>query len=186
LKDIDQLIKDCVAGKQKAQAKLYHMFSPKMYAVCLRYAKDASEAEDSLQEGFIKVFTKIKSFRSEGSFEGWVRRIMVNVSLERYRKQHLLHPVEDISVYEQVNYSDDIISQISANDLMELIQKLSPRYQMVFNLYVLEGMSHQEIAKEMGISEGTSKSNLARARGIMKQMVLKKFGEMETKNNSTA
>lgn len=186
LKDIEKLIKDCAAGKAQAQAKLYHMFSAKMYGVCLRYAKNTTEAEDSLQEGFIKVFTKIKSFRGEGSLEGWIRRIMVNVSLERYRKQHLLHPVEDVAIYEQPNFSDDIIAEISANDLLELVQELPPRYQMVFNLYVIEGMTHQEIAQEMDISEGTSKSNLARARGIMKQKVQQRFGELKTKSNSTA
>ena len=186
MEELDKLIKECAAGKQQAQANLYHMFSPKMYGVCLRYAKDASEAEDSLQEGFLKVFTNIKSFRNEGSLEGWIRRIMVNVSLEKYRKQYMLQPVEDVSVYEKGAYSDDIISNISANDLLEMIQELPPRYKLVFNLYVMEGMSHQEIAKEMNITEGTSKSNLARARMILQQKVNHRFGEHRVKMNTKA
>ncbi|MDX9880516.1 MAG: RNA polymerase sigma factor [Prolixibacteraceae bacterium] len=186
LEDFDKLIQDCVAGKQQAQARLYHIFSPKMYGVCLRYAKDASEAEDSLQEGFLKVFTNIKSFRNEGSLEGWIRRIMVNVSLEKYRKQHFLYPVEDVSLYDREYHSGDVISNISANDLLNMIQELPPRYRMVFNLYVMEGMPHQEIAKEMNITEGTSKSNLARARGILQEKVNQRFGEHKVKTNTKA
>lgn len=186
MKELEQLIKDCVAGKQRAQAQLYHIFSSKMYGVCLRYAKDATEAEDNLQEGFIKVFTNLKSFRNEGSLEGWIRRIMVNASLEKLRKQYLLYPVEDVAIYDSVNFSDDIIAKMSADDLMKLIRELPPRYQLVFNLYVIEGMSHQEIAREMSITEGTSKSNLARARDILKKKVHQLYGELNAHNNFTA
>lgn len=177
LEELKKLIKDCVAGKQKAMASLYNMFSPKMYGVCMRYAKNASEANDNLQEGFLKVFTNIKSFRNDGSLEGWIRRIMVNVSLEKFRNKYVIQPVEDISIYEQGEYSDDIISNISTADLVNMIQELPPRYRLVFNLYVIEQMSHQEIAKEMGITVGTSKSNLARARKILQHKVNKLFGE---------
>jgi len=175
-----------VAGNVRAQTQFYQMFSGKMFGVCLRYARDAAEAEDNLQEGFIKVFTNLKSFRNEGSLEGWVRRIMINVSLEKIRKQHLMYPVEDVSIYDSVNFSDDVISKISANDLIRLIQELPPRYRLVFNLYVVEGFTHQEIAKEMSITEGTSKSNLARAREIMKRKVQENFGDINTQNNYTA
>ncbi len=184
MEDLSQIVKDCTAGKSKAQARLYQLFAPKMYGVCLRYSKDEAEAEDNLQEGFLKVFEKIGTFRNEGSFEGWVRRIMVNISLEKYRKQYLLHPVEDISAYEMPDFNDEIIAGISANDLLKLIQELPPRYRMVFNLYVFEGMNHKEIADEMKISEGTSKSNLARARMILKKKVAKNFEESE--NNYSA
>ena len=186
MEDFEQIISDCIAGSRKAQAKLYQQFAPKMFGVCLRYAKDATEAEDNLQEGFIKVFTNLKSFRNEGSFEGWIRRIMINVSLEKIRKQHLLYPVEDVSIYDSVNFSDDVIAKIAADDLMKLIQELPPRYRLVFNLYVIEGMSHQEIAEEMSITQGTSKSNLARAREILKKKVHETFGEWNAKNNYTA
>ncbi len=157
-----------------------------MFGVCLRYAKDATEAEDNLQDGFIKVFANLKTFRNDGSLEGWIRRIIINVSLEKIRKQHLMCPVEDVSIYDTINFSDDVIAKISADDLMKLIQELPPRYRLVFNLYVMEGMSHQEIAQEMSITQGTSKSNLARAREILKRKVHETFGELKAQNNYTA
>ncbi|MFV0590418.1 MAG: RNA polymerase sigma factor [Draconibacterium sp.] len=168
----------------RAQEKLYRMFASKMFAVCLRYSRDNTEAEDNLQEGFIKVFSSIKSFRHEGSFEGWIRRIMVNVSLEKFRKQQVMYPVEDVSVFENEQYSDEIMDDISAQEILALIRELPPRYRMVFNLYVMEGMNHEEISREMGISKGTSKSNLARAREILKVKVKALHGEREKSNNS--
>lgn len=186
MEELKKIIEGCVSGDVRAQEKLYNMFAPKMFGVCLRYAKDTTEAEDSLQDGFVKVFTNIDKFRHEGSFEGWMRRIMVNVSLEKYRKQHVMYPVEDISIYESPNYSDDILDKISAKELIEQIQKLTPRYRMVFNLYVLEGMRHKEIGEEMNISVGTSKSNLARAREILKNKVKVLYGEVGTNANFTA
>jgi RNA polymerase sigma-70 factor (ECF subfamily) len=187
LEDFKPIISDCIAGSRKAQSMLYQQFAPKMFGVCLRYAKDATEAEDNLQDGFIKVFTNLKNFRHDGSLEGWIRRIMINVSLEKIRKQHLLYPVEDVAIYDSVNFSDDVIAKIAADDLMKLIQQLPPRYRLVFNLYVIEGMSHQEIAEEMSITQGTSKSNLARARDILKKKVQENFGEeLNAHNNYTA
>lgn len=150
-----------------------------MYGVCLRYTKDRAEAEDNLQEGFVKVFTNIKKFRHEGSLEGWIRRIMVNVSLEKYRRQKKIYPVEDMGRYEVQTMSNDIIEEITAGELLLMVQQLSPRYRMVFNLYVFEEMSHQEISKVMGISTGTSKSNLARARKILKRQIIKYYGKGE-------
>lgn len=163
---------------------LYQCLAPKMFGVCLRYSKDQTEAEDNMQDGFLKVFEKIGTFRHEGSFEGWVRRIMVNVALGRYRKNYLMHPVEDVTVFDGPELDDHIISDISEKDLLKIIQELPPRYRMVFNLYVLDGLSHKEIADEMKISVGTSKSNLARARGILKGKVAKVFGNIE--NNYSA
>ena len=186
MEDLKPVISACIAGNRKAQAKLYHHFAPKMFGVCLRYSGDAHEAEDNLQDGFIKVFTNLKSFREEGSFEGWVRRIMINVSLEKFRKQNKLFPVEDVSVYDSANLSDDIVAKISSEDLLKLVQQLPPRYRLVFNLYVFEGLSHEEIAKEMSITKGTSKSNLARAREILKKKVLVNFDGVAAKTNFTA
>lgn len=173
-------------GNVRAQAKLYELFAPKMFGVCLRYAKDSTEAEDNLQEGFIRVFTYIDKFRHEGSFEGWMRRIMVNVSLEKFRKQHMMYPVEDVTIYDTKNYTDDIIEKISAQELIELIQELTPRYRMVFNLFVMEGMNHKEISEEMNISVGTSKSNLARAREMLQRKVKVLYSEVGNNANSTA
>jgi RNA polymerase sigma-70 factor (ECF subfamily) len=187
LEDFKPVISDCIAGNQKAQAKLYQQFAPKMFGVCLRYAKDRTEAEDNLQEGFIKVFTNLKTFRNDGgSLEGWIRRIMINISLEKIRKKHLMYPVEDVAIYDSVNFSDDVIAKISADELIKLIQELPPRYQLVFNLYVIEGFTHEEIAEEMSITQGTSKSNLSRAREILKKKVYENFGELNAKNNYTA
>lgn len=186
MEDIKNIIQECASGNVRAQESLYRMLAPKMFGVCLRYSKDRTEAEDNLQEGFIKVFTYIKNFRHEGSLEGWVRKIMVNVSLEKFRKQHVMHPVEDLSVYESNNFTNDIIEKITAAELIELIQELPPRYRMVFNLYVMEGMNHKEISEAMQITEGTSKSNLARAREILKRRVAELYGEAETRKNYTA
>lgn len=171
LKDLPQLIRDCAAGKAKAQASLYGLFAPKMFGVCLRYSKDHTEAEDNLQEGFVRAFEKMDTYRHQGSFEGWLRRIMVNVSLQKFRKQHHLYPVEDMSVYDSPEELQPANWNIAAADLMKLVQELPPRYRMVFNLYVFEELSHKEIAEELAISEGTSKSNLARARMILKERV---------------
>ncbi|NOR75429.1 MAG: sigma-70 family RNA polymerase sigma factor [Draconibacterium sp.] len=157
-----------------------------MFGVCLRYANNSTDAEDNLQEGFIKVFKYISKFRHEGSFEGWVRRIMVNVSIGRYRKKLLMYPVEDVEIYEMPNYSDDILDRISAQELIDLIQELTPRYRMVFNLYVLEGMKHKEISEMMNISVGTSKSNLARAREVLQRKVIDLYSEIKTNANNIA
>ena len=184
MEDLTQLIKDCAEGKVHAQSQLYRIFAPKMMGVCLRYSKDRSEAEDNLQDGFIRVFEKIGSFRMEGSFEGWMRKIMVNIALEKYRKQNVLQTVEDLSGFEIPDFQSDAISNITTDDLLSLVQELPVRYRMVFNLYVFEGMNHNEIAKELKISDGTSKSNLARARGILKMKIQKYFGV--TENNYSA
>ena len=186
LEDLKDIITKSASGDVRAQEKLYRMFAPKMFGVCLRYSKDRTEAEDNLQDGFVNVFSNLKKFRHEGSFEGWVRRIMVNVSLSKYRKQHILYPVEDVGKYETQSFNGDILEKISADELINLIQELPPRYRMVFNLFVMEGLSHQEIGEAMKITEGTSKSNLARARDILKRKVEKLYGKRKTNANYTA
>ncbi len=182
--DLDDYIRKCIKGDQRAQTELYKRYASKMFGVCLRYSRDSSEAEDNLQEGFIRVFTKISQYGFKGSFEGWMRRIMVNTALEKFRKKNQLFPVEDMVIYEKISLTDDTISAISADDLLKMIQKLPPRYRMVFNLYVIEGYSHQEIADMMNISEGTSKSNLSRARIILQKRVIEEFG-LEKSTNTT-
>lgn len=186
MEDLKNIIQECALGNVRAQENLYRMFAPKMFGVCLRYSKDRTEAEDNLQEGFIKVFQYIKKFRHEGSLEGWIRKIMVNVSLAKYRKQHVMYPVEDMTVYDQHNYSNNIIEKISADELIALIQELPPRYRMVFNLFVMEDMNHKEIAEMMQITEGTSKSNLSRAKDILKKKIKENEGEMGLNTNSSA
>ncbi len=153
------------------QEELYRRYSPKMYAVCLRYAGNAEEAEDILQEGFIKVFKKLNSFRSEGSFEGWVRRIFVNTAIEHFRRKRYLMPVTEKEENTIEGKYLSVLDDLAARDIMALVQDLSPGYRTVFNLYVVEGYTHKEIADMMGISEGTSKSQLSRAKVILQDMV---------------
>ena len=170
---IDSLLDGCKRGERKAQENLYKSMSSRMMAVCMRYAKDTYEAEDMLQMGFVKVFTKVSEFRSDGSFEGWIRRIMVNTAIEIYRKNLRMMNVVDIDeVYDQPQSTFDM-SQLETKDLMNLIQQLSSGYRIVFNMYVIEGYSHREIAETLGISEGASKSQLSRARAILKEKLTK-------------
>jgi RNA polymerase sigma factor (sigma-70 family) len=183
--NLEDCIRKCSKGDRRAQTALYDHFAPKMYGICLRYSKDTTEAEDNLQEGFIRIFTKIDQYGYKGSFEGWMRRIMVNTSLEKFRKNSHLYPVEDILIYEGASFAEDTISGISAEDLLKMVQKLPPRYKMVFNLYAIEGYSHQEIGQMMNISEGTSKSNLSRARVILQKKVIEEFGLEENTVRTT-
>ena len=176
LQNTDQLlIKGCIAGDRAFQTKLYDLFAPKMMGVCLRYSKNREEAEEVLQEGFLKVFTYIKNFRGDGSFEGWIRKIMVNCALSRYRNKSTLHPVMGLDAF---SYNDasatDIASNLDAKELLTLIQSLPPGYRMVFNLYVFEGFKHREVAEALGISEGTSKSNLSDARVFLQKALAPK------------
>lgn len=167
------LIEGSLRGDQKAQALLYGRFAAKMYGVCLRYAASTEEAEDMLQEGFVKVFRKLQSFRGEGSFEGWVRRIFVNTAIEHFRRKTYLQPITE---REEETYEGAYTSALDAlaeKDVVALIQQLSPGYRTVFNMYVVEGYSHKQIAEMLGISEGTSKSQLSRAKQILQGLVQK-------------
>lgn len=173
---IDSLLDGCKKGDRKAQESLYKALASKMMGVCMRYAKDTFEAEDILQMGFVKVFQKVSEFRSDGSFEGWIRRIMVNTAIETYRKNlRSLNVVDIDEVYDQPQSTFDM-GKLELNDLMKLVQQLSNGYRIVFNMYAIEGYSHKEIAKELGISEGASKSQLSRARAILKDKIIKMEG----------
>jgi RNA polymerase sigma factor (sigma-70 family) len=172
----DELINDCKTGSRKAQELLYKQFATKMLGVCMRYAVDKMEAEDMLQNGFVRVFQKMNDYRGEGSFEGWVRRIMVHSSIEYYRKHHKMMQVEMDDNTPEHSVNAAAVANLDAKDLMGMIQKLSPGYRMVFNLYAIEGYSHKEIGEIMGISEGASKSQLSRARTILKDQIIKMEG----------
>jgi len=142
-----------------------------MFGVCLQYSSNYEEARDVLQEGFIRVFEKLRQYKGKGSFEGWMRRIMINSALEKYRNQYNLFPVIEFDENIDDNYYEDIYDELTAKDLLKFIQELSPKYRLVFNLYAIEGYSHKEISRMLGISIGTSKSNLSRARGILQEKV---------------
>lgn len=166
---LDKLIKQCANNDRKAQKEIYQLFAGKLFSICLKYSKNKQEAQDNFQDGFVTIFEKIGQFNFKGSFEGWIKRVMVNTILLKYRKKNVLSIVtEEIPDEVVVDIDDD---EISLDYLLNLIQELPDRYRMVFNLYVLDGHSHKEIAKMLQIAEGTSKSNLARARGILKQKI---------------
>jgi len=174
---LDQLIQECANRKPAAQEQLYRLFAGKMFALCLKYSRNKEEAEDNLQDGFIQIFDKIKQFKNAGSFEGWMKRIIINTALQKYRDKTTLNVVYD-EVDEPVVEVEIDEEAISMDELLKLIQALPNQYRLVFNMYVLDGYSHKEIAKELRISEGTSKSNLSRARVILKQ-------KLERKNQDT-
>ncbi len=176
---LNNIINGCLKGDRKCQEQLYHMFSAKMYGLCLQYADNKDDASDILQEGFIKVFRKLEQFGGKGSFEGWVRRIMINTALERYRSQVRLYPLTDNTVKKENLSHEEVFDRLSASDLIRMVQDLPPRYRMVFNLYAIEGYSHKEIGEMMGITVGTSKSNLSRARDILQQKVKQYFDASE-------
>jgi len=170
------LLEGCRRGDRKMQQELYNRYVPKMYGVCLRYASNAQEAEDILQEGFIKIFNKINSYRGEGSFEGWIRRIFVNTAIEHFRKKIYLQPITETEENTVEGKYLSVLDNLAEKDIIQLVQQLSPGYRTVFNMYVVEGYSHKQIAEMLGISEGTSKSQLSRAKLILQDLI-KKFIE---------
>lgn len=173
------IIKGCVNGERHMQRLLYEKHSPTMYGICLRYAGSTEEAEDVLQEGFIKVFNKISSFRSEGSFEGWMRRIFVNTAIEQYRKKTHLQTIGEQQENTMEGKYLSALDHMAEKDIVALVQQLAPGYRMVFNMYVVEGYTHKQIAEELKISEGTSKSQLSRARMLLQDLVRKHIGERQ-------
>lgn len=166
---LHQLIKNCKKRDLKSQSEIYHLFAGKLFALCLKYSKTQQEAEDNLQEAFITIFNKIDQYKFKGSFEGWMKRIAINTALQTYRQKNILNLVED-NYPEEVEVEVDE-EQISLEYLLKIVQELPERYRMVFNLYVLDGYSHKEISSLLGIAEGTSKSNLSRARLILKDKI---------------
>jgi len=167
-----QLITDCQSGDRIAQKKLYEIYAGKMMGVCLRYCKDRETARDLLHDGFLKVFSHIGDFESKGSFEGWVRRIMINTALEFLRKQtdegHNLNIEE---AYALSNGDFGVLEQLQAEELIAIIQRLPDTYRTVFNLFVVEGYSHREIAEVMTITESSSRVYLTRAKQLLQEML---------------
>lgn len=177
--NIKKIIKQCQQNDAKAQAALYELFAGKLYAVSYKYSKNQQEAEDTLHDGFLTILNKIDQFKHKGSFEGWMKRIVMNTALEKYRKDKvfpLIH--EEIEDEVMVDIDEE---NIDLDTLLTSIQKLPNRYRLVFNLYVLDGYSHKEIATLLEISEGTSKSNLSRAKVILKKELEK--NEQQHLNN---
>lgn len=167
---LEQLIEQCKAQDRKAQEKLYKLFSNKLYSICLKYSRNATEAEDNLHDSFMTIFEKINGFGYKGSFEGWIKRITVNTVLQKYRKQGTFDSLP-YNLEEDINVSSDEQEEYSLDYLLGIIQSLPDRYRLTFNLYVLDGYSHKEIAGMLGITEGTSKSNLARAKRALRDKI---------------
>jgi RNA polymerase sigma factor (sigma-70 family) len=169
---IDKLVRQCKKRDGKAQEQLYRLFSRQLFGICLKYSRNKVEAEDNLQDSFITIFNKIESYDFKGSFEGWLRKITMNTVLQKYRKEGVFTIISD-NMEDEVSVEVSNDEDISIDSVLELIQELPDRYRLVFNLYALDDYSHKEIATLLNISEGTSKSNLARARMILKDRIEK-------------
>lgn len=167
--DDSSLVKKCSEGDQRAQRMLFEKFAPKMMGVCMRYANGGQHAEDILQDGFVKVFTKLSHYKGEGSLEGWIRRIIVNTALDQIRKDtKFKNDVALDDVDYKLELQGNILEGLAAEDLMKLINEMPDGYKIVFNMFAIEGYSHKEIAKELEISENTSKSQYSRARAYLR------------------
>jgi len=168
----EHLIKGCQKGKREYQQALYDRYSDGMYLVALRYSKMQQEAEDILQEAFVKVFKNIKNFRKDSSLAYWIKRIVVNTALNHQRSKLYLYPMVDVNELKNRSEKESILSGMSHQELLSLIQELPTGCQVIFNLFAIEGYKHHEIAKMLEISEGTSKSQYSRAKSILMEKIL--------------
>ncbi len=168
MSQLDNLIKSCKKNDIKAQSKLYELYKDSLYILSLKYCKNKEEAQDNLQDAFVDIFSKIKSYNASGSFEGWMKRITINKAIDKYkRKKHVAIEINN-DILEDTNISVSLVDNIPLNDILKSIQELPSQYRLVFNLYELDNYSHKEISKLLDISIGTSKSNLHRAKCILK------------------
>jgi RNA polymerase sigma factor (sigma-70 family) len=171
--DIRLLIQGCLQQDREAQRKLYRTFYGYAMSICVRYSKSNEEAREVLNDGFMKVFTKIEKYDNEKSFKGWLRRVMINTALDNYRHNYKHYYHRDLEEADQETTAENITHQLNHADLMQLVQRLSPGYRAVFNLYAIDGYTHEEISEALDISVGTSKSNLSKARANLQAMLKK-------------
>lgn len=172
MKALDDLINDLKAGKRKAQAVLYKKYAPVLLGICMRYSKSRAEAEDVLQEGFIKIFEKVGALKKSSSLEPWMKRIMINTAINTYHKnlKHYYHQdIDDVQIDDPLDQSSEYMANVSPDLVMKSIQDLPQGYQVVLNMYVFDGFSHKEIAEELNISVNTSKTQLLKARRKLKE-----------------
>jgi RNA polymerase sigma-70 factor (ECF subfamily) len=170
--DEQQLIEGCRKGNRLAQKELYNTYSRKMMGVCLRYVSDRETARDILQEGFVKVFTSIDFYMGVGSFEGWMRKIFVNCALEYLRKSDVLRDAVDLEHTSEISsYNHSVIAELSARELMNLVQGLPTGFRTIFNLFAIEGFSHKEISDMLDITESTSRSQYTRAKQLLQRKI---------------
>ncbi|MEM9077846.1 MAG: sigma-70 family RNA polymerase sigma factor [Bacteroidota bacterium] len=170
--DLEELIHNCKNGKRKAQAELYQRYSGILFGMCLKYSRNKIEAEDNLHDSFITIFDKIGQYNFKGSFEGWIKRVTINTVLQKYRKEQFMDVVSENLGEDAVEVDTDELD-VSLSTLLGYIQQLPNKYRITFNLYVLDGYSHKEISEMLGTSTGTSKSNLARAKMILREKIRK-------------
>ncbi|MTI32764.1 sigma-70 family RNA polymerase sigma factor [Cytophagales bacterium RKSG123] len=167
--DLLELIEGCKSNCRNAQETLYRKYYGYAMSICLLYSKTRAEAEEIAHDGFLKVFSKIKQYDANFGFKSWIRRIFINSAIDYFRRNRKHYEHDDLEEARGMeSFNDNAIDQLAAQEIMLLVQDLSPSYQMVFNLYVMEGYKHHEIAEQLGITEGTSKSNLAKARNKLK------------------
>jgi len=168
---LDELIHKCKNGNRQAQEQLYRKYSRVLFGICLKYSRNLAEAEDNLHDSFLTIYDKIDQFKFKGSFEGWIKRITVNTVMQKYRKEEYLNVISE-NMEEELE-EDLPYANISLSTLLRYIQELPNKYRLTFNMYVLDGYTHKEISEQLGTSPGTSKSNLARARMILKERIKK-------------
>ncbi len=171
MSSIEELISGCKKGDRRSQEQLYKQYAGKLFGVCLKYSRNKVEAEDSLHDSFMTIYDKIGQYKSKGSFEGWMKRIAINTVLQKYRKEQHLKVVSE-NLMEEIE-REELYHDISLQTLLRYIQELPNKYRLTFNMYVLDGYSHKEISETLGTSLGTSKSNLARARMILREKIKK-------------
>ncbi|KAF2507849.1 RNA polymerase sigma factor [Flavobacterium zhairuonense] len=167
--NLDQLIKGCIKQNRKAQEELYQMYKKTLFALSLKYCTNEAEAEDNLHDSFIEIFSSIKNYKGKGSFEGWIKKITINKAITRYKQSYILTAIKD--EYQQDDFVTENEIDLPLDTLLNFIQELPHQYRLVFNLYELDDFSHQEIANMLSISENTSKSNLHRAKQILKEKI---------------
>lgn len=177
----EQIIKGCQQKEAKAQRALFEKYASTMLGICIRYMKAQQEAEDVLQDGFIKVFEKFDKYSSEGSLEGWIKRIMINTALDQLRKNKKTDHHLDVDEVSYLLPKDSmIVEQLSADNLLKILSTIPEGYRVVFNLYAIEGYSHKEIAEQLGITENTSKSQYSRAKAHLRKLLIEyKIVEVE-------
>ncbi|MEZ4775914.1 MAG: RNA polymerase sigma factor [Bacteroidia bacterium] len=175
--ELKELIAGCRKGNRESQEKLYRKLYNYAMSICLRYSRDREEAKEIVNDGFVKVFSRMEKYSDELSFQGWVRRIMINSAIDFYRKNQKHYNSLDIVYASHVSVNESAIESLSEEEIMGLVQQLAPSYRIVFNLYVMEGFKHEEIAQKLNISAGTSKSNLAKARVKLQMMLETMYGE---------
>lgn len=176
--DYNKILEGCLKGNLKAQRELYECFASKMLGVCRRYSANREDAKDIMHDGFIKVFTKLDTYSGSGPLEAWMRKIFVNTALEQLRKNDVLRETVDYDgITNNIDANVDIVSDITRDELMQIINSMPNGYRTVFNLFAIEGYSHQEIADLLHISEGTSKSQYARAKYWLQTKINSKYSE---------